>query len=63
MQDFSRGYPRLAERLGEQASLELPVSKARVRLVYGLSDVSVIWQREHDGIPAVSQINADSPTN
>lgn len=61
MQDFSRGFPRLAERLGEQPALELPVSKARVRLVYGISDVSVIWQREHDGIPAVSQINADSP--
>ncbi len=58
--DFQRSFPRLFERLGDQASLELPVSNGRARINYGLSDVSVIWQREHEGIPAVTQINAAS---
>lgn len=58
---FTASFPRLAEKRDDNGG-ELPVSNGRVRFVYSMNGVTVTWQREHDGTPAVSSFTAKSPS-
>ena len=58
--DFQRSYPKLATALGDKNQLDLPVTDGLVRVQHEMSGVTVIWQRRHDGVPAVTQIQAKS---
>lgn len=57
---FERSFPALSRELGEQPALQLEVTGGEVRLQYDGPAVTVVWQREHSGVPAVSQISEDS---
>ncbi|MEZ6063206.1 MAG: dicarboxylate/amino acid:cation symporter [Planctomycetaceae bacterium] len=57
---LAKSYPRLAEALGEKAELTVACDNPRARIVRDRSGVTIVWQRNHDGNPAVSQIAASS---
>lgn len=57
---FERSYPRLSEQLGDQFFLEVEVTNPAVRLQYEFGGVSVVYQREHNGVPAVTQFTESS---
>ena len=60
LEAFRRSFPAMAEQLGQEDQLTLPVTEGAVRVVYNFEEVTVIWQRRHDGVPAVTEIIADS---
>ncbi|HAD58776.1 MAG TPA: hypothetical protein DCG12_06005 [Planctomycetaceae bacterium] len=54
---FVASFPDLAE---VDATDTIEVSNARARITHGISSVSITWQREHNGNPAVTTISAAS---
>lgn len=58
--DFQRSYPKLAETLSDQNEAVLPVTDGVVRVQHEMSSVVILWQRKHDGVPAVSELRAAS---
>ena len=57
---LQKSYPKLAEKLANQDRIEVPVSDGMVRVQHEMSGITIIWQRQHDGVPAVTQIHGKS---
>lgn len=57
---FADSYPGLAKVTAADPSAIIEVGSTRARFVYSMGGVSVTWQRTHNGIPAVTQIQASS---
>ncbi|MCA9036199.1 MAG: dicarboxylate/amino acid:cation symporter [Planctomycetaceae bacterium] len=56
--EFRRSYPRLMELLGENDTVQVPVTDGVARVQHEMSGTTVIWQRKHNEVPAVSQFSA-----
>jgi Na+/H+-dicarboxylate symporter len=59
-ESFERSFPELSKQLGDDQSMVIKVDSGTVRLQYEFGAVNVIWQRSHSGVPAVTQISADT---
>ncbi len=61
---LENAFPALAEALDSAGSSEvtLPVTEARIRVLSTMAGYSVVWQRSHNGIPAVSRMKAARPS-
>ena len=57
---LQKSYPKLAEKLANQDRIEVPVSNGMVRVQHEMRGITIIWQRQHDGVPAVTQIHGKS---
>ena len=58
--DFVRSFPELAAQVNENQSTAVDVSEGRVRFQSGVRDVSVTWQRKHNGNPIVTTFSTES---
>lgn len=63
---LDNAFPALAMALAAipdgQNELILDVGNPRVRIVHTMAGYSVVWQRSHNGIPAVSRLSAKRPS-
>ncbi len=57
---FANSFPRLAEALDGKPELTILSENPRARIVRDRVGITIVWQRNHDGNPAVTQLSAAS---
>ncbi|MCH2203112.1 MAG: dicarboxylate/amino acid:cation symporter [Fuerstiella sp.] len=55
---LKNAFPALSEALGDRSEIELTVDSPRVRILSTMAGYSIIWQRTHNGVPAVSRLKS-----
>jgi proton glutamate symport protein len=55
---LENAFPALSEALGDEQNVELDVGNPRVRILSTMAGYAVVWQRTHNGVPAVSRLKA-----
>jgi Na+/H+-dicarboxylate symporter len=56
---LENAFPALSQALGDDDQIEMDVGNPRVRILSTMAGYSVVWQRTHNGVPAISRLQAD----
>ncbi len=59
---LENAFPALSEALGEEQQIEQTVGDPQVRILSTMAGYTVVWQRSHNGVPAVSRMKAARPS-
>ncbi|MCH2210865.1 MAG: dicarboxylate/amino acid:cation symporter [Fuerstiella sp.] len=55
---LKNAFPALSKALGNRNQIELTAENPRVRILSTMAGYSVVWQRTHNGVPAVSRLKS-----